>query len=252
MSPRPTRSRRRARRHRRSGVRGSGNPAFARCGRVPPDIASAHALPTDTRQRMRTTNAMMGVTKQEAERRRTMLVLALASLATLALRLLYVTVPLGVDEGGLASVAKAWGTGGGSIYGAYWLDRPPLLVALYKAAGVVGALWIRGLGVLAALALAAATTATAQLVAGDRAARVAAVLTAALASSAAIGAVFTPAELLAAVPAAASVGCLVAAHKRGEAGWMVVAGLLAVSAALVKQSFLDGGTAGAAFLVATA
>ena len=62
---------------------------------------------------------------------------------------------------------------------------------------------------------------------------------------------FTPAELLAAVPAVGSIGCLVAAHRRGQARWLVGAGLLAVTAALIKQSFLDAGFAGAVFLVAS-
>src|SRR5215208_2173573 len=65
-------------------------------------------------------------------------VLAGALLATVALRLLYLGLPLGTDEGGVALIAKAWGTGHGSLYGAYWLDRPPLLVALYKLAIVGG------------------------------------------------------------------------------------------------------------------
>ena len=54
--------------------------------------------------------------------------------STVGLRLPYIGFPLGTDEGGVAFIAKAWGTGHGSLYGAYWLDRPPLLVALYKLA----------------------------------------------------------------------------------------------------------------------
>jgi hypothetical protein len=159
-------------------------------------------------------------------------------------------VPLGVDEGGVAFIANAWGTGHGSLYGASWLDRPPLLVALYKLGVVGGALGIRMLAALAALALVSVTTAVTRAVAGDRAARVAALLSAGLAGSIALGAVFAPAELLAAVPACASVGCLVAAHRSGQARWLVGAGLLAVTAALVKQSFLDAGFAGTVFLAA--
>jgi 4-amino-4-deoxy-L-arabinose transferase-like glycosyltransferase len=185
------------------------------------------------------------------ERRRTGLVLAVALIVCLGLRLLYIDFPLGTDEGGVAFIAKAWGTGHGSLYGAYWLDRPPLLVALYKLAVLGGPLGIRVLGALAALALVAITTAVTQAVAGHRAARVAAVLSAGLASSAALSSVFTPGELLAAVPACASVGCLVAAHRRDQARWLVGAGLLAVAAALVKQSFLDAGFAGAIFLIAS-
>ncbi len=186
------------------------------------------------------------------ERRRTWLVLGVALAVCLGLRLLYVNFPLGTDEGGVAFIAKAWGTGGhGSLYGAYWLDRPPLLVTLYKLAVLGGPTGIRVLGALAALALVAATTVLARAVAGDHAARVAALLSAGLASSIALTAVFTPAELLAAAPACASVACLVAAHRGGRTRWLVGAGLLAVTAALIKQSFLDAGFAGAIFVVAT-
>ena len=185
------------------------------------------------------------------ERRLTHIVLAVALLATVGLRLLYLGFPLGTDEGGVAFIAKAWGSGHGSLYGAYWLDRPPLLVALYKLAVTGGATGIRVLGIVAALALVAVTTVVTRAVAGERAARIAAVLSAGLASSIALAAVYTPSELLAAVPAAGSIGCLVVAHRRGQARWLVGAGLLAVAAALIKQSFLDAGFAGAVFLIAS-
>ena len=185
------------------------------------------------------------------DRRWTGLVLAGALVLCLGLRLPYMDFPLGTDEGGIAFIAKAWGTGHGSLYGAYWVDRPPLLLTLYKLAVPGGAVGIRVLAALAALALVTATTLLARAVAGDRAARVAAVLSAGLAGSSALTAVFANSELLAAVPACASVGCLVAAHRRGGAAWMAGAGLLAVTALLVKQSFLDAGFAGAAFLVAS-
>ena len=81
-------------------------------------------------------------------------VLAGALLATLALRLPFLTEPLGVDEGGLAYIARFWTGGRGhSLYGDYWIDRPPLLLALFKAAGAGGAVGIRVLGALAAIAL---------------------------------------------------------------------------------------------------
>jgi 4-amino-4-deoxy-L-arabinose transferase-like glycosyltransferase len=185
------------------------------------------------------------------ERGRTHIVLAVALLATVGLRLLYLGIPLGTDEGGVAFIAKAWGTGHGSLYGAYWLDRPPLLVALYKLAVVGGPTGIRVLGIVAALALVAVTTLVTRTVASERAARIAAMLSAGLASSIALTSVYTPSELLAAVPAAGSIACLVAAHRRGQTRWLVGAGLLAVAAALIKQSFLDAGFAGAVFLVAS-
>jgi 4-amino-4-deoxy-L-arabinose transferase-like glycosyltransferase len=198
------------------------------------------------------TEVVASPSRRVGERTRTLLVLAAALLVVVGLRLPYLHVPLGIDEGGVAFIAKAWGTGGhGSLYGAYWLDRPPLLVALYKVAVLGGVTGIRVLGAVAALALVAATTVLTRAVAGDRAARVAAVLSAGLAASIALNSVFTPGELLASVPACASIGCLAAAHHRRSAGWLVGAGLLAVSAVLIKQSFLDAGFAGVVFLIAT-
>ena len=196
----------RARRDAGGGRASSRGSADAAARRAPPRSASART----------------------GERRRTRSSLAAALLVAVGLRLLYLGFPLGTDEGGVAFIAKAWGSGHGSLYGAYWLDRPPLLVALYKLAVPGGPTGIRVLGALAALALVAVTTVVTRAVAGERAARIAAVLSAGLASSIALAAVFTPAELLAAVPAAGSVGCLVAAHRRGQARWLVGAGLLAV------------------------
>ena len=168
---------------------------------------------------------------------------AACALLALALRAPYAGVALGRDEGGIAFIARQWPGGHGSLYGAYWLDRPPLLVALFKLAG--GATGVRILGALAAVALVVAVAALARTVAGERAGRVAALLAALLTGSVAIGAVLTPAELLAAVPSTLSVLCLVRA--RG-ARHLLAAGALAAAALLIKQSFVDAGAAGAVFL----
>ena len=69
---------------------------------------------------------------------------------TVLLRLPYLTVPFGPDEGGLSFIARQWGSGHGSLYGAYWLDRPPLLLALFKLAVAGGTLGVRALGAVAA------------------------------------------------------------------------------------------------------
>jgi hypothetical protein len=63
--------------------------------------------------------------------------------------------------------------------------------------------------------------------------------------------VATPAELLAALPSALSVLCLVLAHRRREGRLVFAAGVLAAAAVLTKQSFLDAGAAGVAFVVVT-
>jgi 4-amino-4-deoxy-L-arabinose transferase-like glycosyltransferase len=173
---------------------------------------------------------------------RTRWVVAACTLLALALRAPFASVALGRDEGGIAFIARQWPGGHGSLYGAYWLDRPPLLVALYKLAGLGGDLGVRALGAVAAVALVLAVWRLGRAVAEREAGRVAAVMAALLSGSFAIGAVQTPAELLAAVPSTLSVLCLV----RGR---LFAAGLLAASALLVKQSFLDAGVAGLAFLI---
>ena len=171
----------------------------------------------------------------------------------LLLRAPYFGTPLGVDEGGLAFVAQHWVRHGTSLYGDQWLDRPPLLVLLVRLATMAGGdAGLRALGALAAGPLVVLAACLAREIGGSRAGRIAAVLTALLASSIALDAVYTPAELLAAVPAAASVLCLVTALRSGRPGRLVAAGALAASAVLVKQSFLDAGLAGVACLVACA
>ena len=178
--------------------------------------------------------------------------LAVALLATVGLRLLYLGFPLGIDEGGVAFIAKAWGTGHGSLYGAYWLDRPPLLVALYKLAVIGGPTGIRVLGIVAALALVAVTTVVTRAVAGERAARIAAVLSAGLASSIALARRLHARRSCS--PPSRPPGRSAASWPRiaagRPAGWWAP-GLLAVAAALIKQSFLDAGFAGAVFLIAS-
>lgn len=173
-------------------------------------------------------------------------------LLAVALRLPYVTVPLGVDEGGIAYIAQAWPGGQGSLYGAYWLDRPPLLVVLFKVAVLAGDTGIRALGAVAAALIVVGVASIGRLVAGAKAGQAAALVAALMSASVALSAVYTAGELLAAVPATFSVLCLVLAHRRGHARWLVAAGALAVGAVLVKQSALDAGVAGVIFLVASA
>jgi 4-amino-4-deoxy-L-arabinose transferase-like glycosyltransferase len=165
------------------------------------------------------------------------------------LRAPYIGVPLGVDEGGYAYVARAWsGLAGPSLYGHYWVDRPPLLLLAFRAAVTGGAVGIRLLGALAALGLVAGVYALARAACGPRVAAVAGLLAAVLSGSAALDAVYTPGELLAAVPSTLSVTALVVAHRRSAPKWLVPAGALAVAALLIKQSSIDAVLAGAVFV----
>ena len=114
-----------------------------------------------------------------------------------------------------------------------------------------GDLGVRVLGALAAVALVVIVAALGRAVAGERAGRIAGLLAALLTGSIAIDAVLTPGELLAAVPSALSVLCLVLAHRRRDARLVFAAGVLAAAAVLTKQSFLDAGVAGLAFVAVT-
>ena len=110
---------------------------------------------------------------------------------------------------------------------------------------------VRVLGAVAAVALVGAIALLARAVAGRRAGLIAGLLAALMSGSFALESVFTPAELLAAVPSTLSVLCLVLAHRRRRALLLFAAGLLAVAAVLIKQSFLDAGLAGLVFVVAS-
>ena len=161
-----------------------------------------------------------------------------------ALRLPWFDAPLGRDEGGVELVARAWQGSHPFPYGPYFLDRPPVLVLLYRLAGDPSG--IRILGMLAASAGVLVCTLLAAHVSGRRAALPAAVLTAAFLSSVLLDAVFTPAELLAMVPSAASVLLLVTGlgRERGAGLRLAGAGACAALALLVKQSFGDALAAG--------
>jgi len=186
------------------------------------------------------------------DRRETLWALGSCLLLALLMRAPYLSTPLGRDEGGIAYVASHWSSAPGSLYGAYWLDRPPLLVGLFRIAVLDGERGVRALGALAAVALVVGIALLGRAVGGPRAGRIAGLLAAVLAGSVSIQAVFTPGELLAAVPSTFSVLCLVLAHRSRRTGFVVAAGALAVGAVLTKQSFLDAGVAGAAFVAVSA
>ena len=188
-----------------------------------------------------------------AERLRTWWALGGCILLALLLRVPYLSTPLGRDEGGLAYMAQHWtGGGAGSLYGDYWVDRPPLLILLFKAAVLGGEGGVRALGAVAAVALVIGVTLLARAVEGPRAGWIAGLLAALMSGSVSIGSIFTPGEVLAVVPSTFSVLCLVLAHRSRRARFVCAAGLLAVCAALIKQSFLDAGFAGAVFVAASA
>src|SRR4051794_31983486 len=179
--------------------------------------------------------------------------LLLASAVVVALRVPWFHVPLGNDEGGLTYIARTWHGHGSFVYGDVFIDRPPLLLLLFRVAALTGGTAaVRTIGVVLALLLTLVVTLLARELGGRRAVPWAALLAATLGSSVAIGAVFTPAELPAAGTSCSSVLALAVAHRRecGRMRLFFAAGALAVAALLFKQSFLDAVAAGVAYFVA--
>lgn len=178
-----------------------------------------------------------------------------AILIAFALRAPWFGAPLGNDEGGLAYVADHWQSGGPFAYGHYFLDRPPLLVGVFRiAAETGGTTSVRVIGALTASALVIGIAFLARRLGGNRAGAWGALLATTLVSSPSLGSVYTPAELVAALPSLLSVLALVTGlQRRGDAGRLfAAAGFLAVAALLVKQSFGDALVAGLGCVAALA
>ncbi len=176
-----------------------------------------------------------------APRRSTLAVTGLAVL-TVLLRLPYAARSLSPDEGGFLLVAGQWRPGS-SLYGDYWVDRPPLLLALFWVGDLLGSelgdgLGLRLLGGLAAAVTVVAVAMTVRMLAGERPAVIAAAVTAALLVSPLSGAAQVNGELLAAPFVACGTGLALAAL-RGRPWLGLGAGACAAAAVLVKQNMVD-------------
>jgi len=158
------------------------------------------------------------------------------------------------DEAGFLTLGAQWQPGA-SLYGDYWVDRPPLLIAIYSALAAFatagpspdGAIspgvrllggFVAGLTVLVAAALAR------QVAPDSRLAQLAApLLTLALVSSPLLGMPITNGELLA-LPFVFT-GLLVVIHAVGDPSGQravplaMAAGACALAAAMVKQNVVD-------------
>ncbi|GAB2984162.1 hypothetical protein GCM10027076_22760 [Nocardioides montaniterrae] len=107
--------------------------------------------------------------------------------------------PLSSDEAGFLIVGGQWGHGS-SLYGNYWVDRPPVLIGIYEiAAALGGAVPLRLIGILALLMSCLAAYAIGRLVSDWRwAAPLAVAVPAVLLSDPLFGANEVDGELLAA------------------------------------------------------
>ncbi len=185
-----------------------------------------------------------------------------------AMRLPSVAAAPGADEAGFLMVARQWHSGGTSLYGSYWVDRPPLLISMFRLAAQLGGLVpLRVIGsVAAALVVLGAARVAGQVVAARgsgptasaRAATWAAVVAAALCLSPLMGSTEVNGELLAAPFVVWGLSALLAALRphaslTTRALHAVAAGAAAACAVLVKQNFVDVAVfAATALLVALA
>lgn len=180
---------------------------------------------------------------RRSRRRTTAAVLAIAGLAVAA-RLPFLARPLGPDEGGFLLVAAQWSPGR-SLYGDYWVDRPPLLIDFFTLAHLLGAtvaLRVLGLGLVVAAVLLAARVGA--LAGGS--ARLGAATAAIFLVNPLLGVHEINGELIAAPLVLAGIVATLEAHhaptsRTGSArsAWLVLAGALGAAALLVKQNELD-------------
>lgn len=190
------------------------------------------------------TDVVLEPTRRLVERVRTVPTLPVV-LGVLALgRLLEFREGASPDEGGFLVVAHQWHSGGTSLYGNYWVDRPPLLLVLYRIADLLGGLpALRVLGMIAAVATVVLVADTARVAFGRRAATWTAVVAAALLLSPLYGAVDVNGELLAgpfiALGIRAAVEVLQTDDQLRSRLAALFAGSSAVAALLIKQNMAD-------------
>ena len=177
-------------------------------------------------------------------------VLAIAAAGVL-LRLPYLVAPEGSDEGGYLTVAHQWHAGP-SLYGQYWVDRPPLLIALFQLSSALGGLpALRVVGALAAAVAVVGVADACRCVAGRRGALGGAALAAVLFASPQLGTIQVNGELLAAPFIAWSIALTLRAlssetapsaqepSRFGPVPAAFGAGACAVGAVLVKQNMAE-------------
>ncbi|MBD8605707.1 hypothetical protein IFT73_02465 [Aeromicrobium sp. CFBP 8757] len=160
--------------------------------------------------------------------------------AMVVVRLLYLGEPAGRDEAGFLIVGAGWDHGT-SLYGSYWVDRPPLLIWVMELAGTVTTLRLWGLAasVLTVLGVARA----AHVAGGEQAARWAAGAAALFGAAHWFGVPRTNGEMLAGACVAWGFALSAQALVRPSGRtwlWAGSAGVLGAGAVLIKQTIVDG------------
>lgn len=195
--------------------------------------------------------------------RHSVAVVAIAAMTAAVARLPFLGRAPGPDEAGFLVVGGQWDGAGPSLYDSLWVDRPPLLITLFRASALAGGLpALRLLGCLVVVLTVVGVAVAARLIGerflGDRhaartAAAAAAVCAAAWSVNPLLGTAEVNGELLAAPFLAWGFVAVVLALRtpaRGRA-WVAaaLAGALATGSLLIKQNLADVAVFGAIALV---
>jgi hypothetical protein len=175
------------------------------------------------------------------------------ALGAAAVRLPYLHRPLSPDEGGFLLLAGQWSPGS-SVYGDYWVDRPPLLIGIFELADWFGGgPGLRALGMVAVGVSVVLAGILGRIAAPGR--RWAATLTAATAavflSTPLFGTREVNGEMFAVPFVLAGLVLVLRAVGTGSRAtlWWVAAGVVAACAVAVKQNMADVVVAGVVALV---
>lgn len=166
---------------------------------------------------------------------------AVAVMLTMLARLPALTRPVRADEAGFLLVARAWSPQADSLYGAYWVDRPPPLIAVFEAVDALGGVTtLRLLGAAIAGLTVLLAAAVAGVVSGPRATVWTAALVAALLSNPMIDVVAVKGELLALPCVLGSILLTLLAVRRRAWPLAFAAGVAAALAVGLKQNLATG------------
>lgn len=166
---------------------------------------------------------------------------AVAVIITILARLPALTRPVRADEAGFLLVAAAWDPQPDSLFGPYWVDRPPLLVAVFGAVDALGGVTtLRILGALVAGLAVLLAAGLAGTISGPRATTWTAMLAAALLSNPMIDVVAVKGELLALPCVLGSLLLTLLAVRRRSWPVALAAGAAASLAIGLKQNLVTG------------
>jgi hypothetical protein len=160
-------------------------------------------------------------------------------------RATFVPRPLRNDEGGYLLIARHWHTGGEFVYGDYFVDRPPLLMLIFRIASLTE--WDQAIRVVAipfVLVFVLAGRRAGTLLGGPAGGRWAAVVAAGIMCSPGLAAEQADGELFGACLVLAAIALGLSAWHAGTDGrrlaWATAAGAVGAAAPLVKQSLVEG------------